>query len=294
MKLSIVRKIASVGSALLMVMLLLAVQSVEAQELDGALKRIKSSSTLNLGYLQFAPPFSLLGPDKIPAGYSIDLCKQVATAIQKQLNVNLKINWVEVTPENRISMVEQGKVDIECGTSTATLSRREKVDFSLMTFVDGATLLTLVNSPVRTLSDLSGKRIGVIPGTTTEKALARFLKDKSITAVTVPVKDHAEGRTALEKGTVQALASDQGILVGLAVTTSDPKRFALSDQLFSYEPYAFMLHRNDPAFRLAVDRALAAVYRSGEILTIYDRWFGVLGKPSEAIKAMYQLAALPE
>jgi len=288
------RKFMFSGSALLIVMTLFAAQSVEAQELDGTLKRIKASGAINLGYIQFAPPFSLLGPDKIPAGYSIDLCKHVASVIQKQLNVTLKVNWVEVTTENRISMVDQGKVDLECSTSTITLSRQDKVDFSLMTFVDGASLLTLASSPIRSLSNLSGKRIAVIPGTTTEKALAKFLKDESITAVTVPVKDHTEGRAALENGSVYALASDQGILIGLALTTSDPKRFALSDRLISYEPYGFMLHRNDAAFRTAVNRALAELYRSGEVLAVYDRWFGVLGKPSEVITAMYMLNGLPE
>jgi len=276
------------------VMTLGAVQSVEAQDLDGTLKRIKASSTINLGYVQFAPPFSLLGPDKVPAGYSIDLCKHVASVIQKQLNVNLKLNWVEVTTENRMNLVDQGKVDLECSTSTITLSRQDKVDFSLMTFIDGASFLTLTSSPIRSLSDLSGKRIAVIPGTTTEKALAKFLKDEFITAVTVPVKDHTEGRTALERGNVAALASDQGILIGLALTTADPKRFTLSDRLISYEPYGFMLHRNDAAFRTAVNRALAGLYRSGEVLAIYDRWFGVLGKPSEALKGMYMLNGLPE
>jgi len=288
------RKFMVSGSALLIVMTLCAVQSVEAQDLDGTLKRIKASSTINLGYVQFAPPFSLLGPDKVPAGYSIDLCKHIASVIQKQLNVNLKLNWVEVTTENRMNLVDQGKVDLECSTSTITLSRQDKVDFSLMTFVDGASFLTLTSSPIRSLSDLSGKRIAVIPGTTTEKALAKFLKDEFITAVTVPVKDHTEGRTALERGNVAALASDQGILIGLALTTADPKRFTLSDRLISYEPYGFMLHRNDAAFRTAVNRALAGLYRSGEVLAIYDRWFGVLGKPSEALKGMYMLNGLPE
>jgi ABC-type amino acid transport substrate-binding protein len=282
------------GSALLIVMPLLAVPSVQAQELDGALKRIKTSNTLNLGYLEDAPPFSFLGPDKKPAGYSIDLCMRIASGIQKQLDANLKLNWVVVTAENRISMVEQSKVDIECGTTTATLSRQEKVDFSLMTFIDGGTMLTLANSPLRTLSDLAGKKIAVISGTTTEKALAKFLKEEFVTVVTVPVKDHIEGRTAVENGTVEAFASDQGILVGLALTAADPKRFSLAEGLFSYEPYALMLHRNDPSFRLAVNRALAALYRSGDIFPIYDHWFGALGKPGEAIQTMYLLNGLPE
>ena len=287
------RKFVFSGSALLIVMALFAVQSVEAQELDGTLKRIKSAGSINLGYVQFAPPFSLLGPDKVPAGYSIDLCKHIVTVLQKQLSATLKTNWVELTPENRINMVEQGKVDLECSTSTMTLSRLDRVDFSLFTFVDGATFLTLAKSNLGT-TNLSGKRIAVITGTTTEKALARYLKEEAVKAVTVPVKDHTEGRTALESGKVDALAGDQGILVGLAVTTPDPKRFALAERLISYEPYAFMMRRNDPAFRNAVNRALAGLYRSGEINTIFTRWFGLLGKPSDALKTMYVLNSLPE
>jgi ABC-type amino acid transport substrate-binding protein len=282
-------------TALLIVMPLLSVPSVEAQTLEGTLKKIKDSSTMNLGYLADAPPFSFLGPDKKPTGYSVELCTRIASSIQKQLNVNLKLNWVEVTAENRISMVEQGKVDIECGTTTTSLSRYEKVDFSLMTYVDGGTLLTLANSPLRSLTDLSGKKIAVITGTTTETALAKFLKEQFVTAVQlVPVKDHVEGRTALENGTVEAFASDQAILIALALTAKDPKRFALADGLFSYEPYAFMLRRNDPSYRLAVNRALAALYRSGEILPIYDSWFGALGKVGDAIEAMYMINGLPE
>ena len=269
--------------------------AAHAEELTGTLKKIKDSSTMNLGYLADAPPFSFLAPDKKPTGYSVDLCTRVAAAIQKQLNVNLKLNWVAVTAENRISMVEQGKIDIECGTTTTSLSRYEKVDFSMMTFVDGGTLLTLANSPLHTLSDLSGKKIAVITGTTTEKALAKYLKDEFVTGVQLfPVKDHNEGRAALESGTVEAFASDQAILIGLALTSKDPKRFALADGLFSYEPYAFMLRRNDASFRLAVNRALAALYRSGEVLPIYDGWFGALGKVSDPIEIMYQINGLPE
>ena len=210
-------------TAMLIVMPLFSVQSVEAQTLDGTLKKIKDSSTMNLGYLADAPPFSFLGPDKKPTGYSVDLCTRIASSIQKQLNVNLKLNWVVVTAENRISMVEQGKVDIECGTTTTSLSRYEKVDFSLMTFVDGGSLLIRADSTLRSLSDLAGKRVAVIPSTTTQAALARYLKEEFVTIEQVPVKDHTEGRTAVENKTVEAYASDSGILIGLALTSKDPK-----------------------------------------------------------------------
>jgi glutamate/aspartate transport system substrate-binding protein len=288
------RRMAFPGSALLIITLLLQVEPVKAQQLDGTLKNIKATSTLNLGYLESAPPFSLTGPDNKPAGYSIDLCTRVASAIQKQLEVNLKLNWVAVTPENRMRMVEEGKIDLECGTTTATLSRQEKVDFSLMTFVDGGSLLIRADSTLRSLSDLAGKRVAVISGTTTQAALARYLKEEFVTIEQVPVKDHVEGRNAVENKTVEAYASDSAILIGLALTAKDPKQFDIADGLFSYEPYGFMMRRNDPAFRLAVNRALAALYRSGDIGAIYDRWFGAFGKPSDAIVAMYMLNGLPE
>ena len=264
------------------------------QQLDGTLKKIKDSSTFTLGYLTSAPPFSFPGPDKRPVGYSIDLCTQIASSIQKQLGANLKLNWVPVTTENRLDMVASGKVDIECGTSTASLSRQERVDFSLMTFVDGGGLLTKKDFALRAVADLTDKKIAVIPGTTTEPALAKALKEEFVSVQTVHVKNHVEGLQAVEKGTADAFASDRGILVGLVVTAKDPSLFALPPVLFSYEPHGFMVRRNDAAFRLAVNRALAGLYRSGEIAAIYDRWFGAFGKPSAAIQAMYLLNGLPE
>ncbi len=264
------------------------------QELDGTLKKIKASSTLTLGYLESAPPFSFPGPDRRPVGYSIDLCTHVASAVQKQLGINLKLTWVPVTTDNRIDMVASSKVDIDCTTTTATLSRQEKVDFSLMTFADGGGLLTKSDLKLRAVADLADKRIAVIPGTTTETALTKFLKEQFVTVQLVRVKNHLDGLGAVEKGLAEAFASDRGILIGLAVTSKDPSLFALPSILFSYEPYGFMVRRNDAAFRLAVNRALAGLYRSGDIAQIYERWFGAFGKPSEAIQAMYVLNGLPE
>jgi ABC-type amino acid transport substrate-binding protein len=273
---------------------LVIVTSVRAQDLDGTLKKIKASGSFTIGYRDAAPPFSFSGPDKRPVGYSVDLCNYVANAVQKQLGMtDLKIAWVPVTAENRIDMVVQGKIDIECGTTTATLSRQERVDFSLMTFVDGGSLLTTSDKGIREMADFSGKRIAVIPGTTTEKALAEYLKKKSIAVQTVRVKDHPEGLKAIEEGTAEAFASDRGILIGLAAA-KDPTRYFLANMLFSYEPYGLVVRRNDAAFRLVVNRALAELYRSGQVEAIYDRWFGALGKGSEAIHIMYLLNGLPE
>ncbi len=265
------------------------------QELEGTLKKIKASATLTIGYRESSPPFSFLGADKRPIGFSIDLCRQVARDIQQRLGLaDLKLSWVAVTPESRIAAITQGTVDIECGSTTVTLARHEQVDFSLMTFLDGGSLLTLSTSNLRGLGDLAGKRIAVARGTTTEKALAEYLKGEFITVQTVLVKDQAEGVAALEAGRVDAYASDRSILIGLALTSKDPKGYALANVGFSYEPYALMVPRNDAAFRLAVNRTLARLYRSGEIASIFDGWFGGFGKPSGALQALYRINALPE
>jgi ABC-type amino acid transport substrate-binding protein len=278
--------------AILAVLLLARVTA--AQELDGTLKKIKTSGTLTIGYRESAPPFSFPGPDRRPVGYSIDLCTHVASEIQKQLGINLKLNWVPVTADNRVDMVVQKKIDIECGTTTASLSRQERVDFSLMTFVDGGGLLTKADSEIHSVADLADKRIAIIPGTTTETALMKYLKEEFVSVKFVQVKDHLAGLAAVEKDSADAFASDRGILIGLVVTSKEPSHYAVPSFLFSYEPYGFMVQRNDGAFRLAVNRALAGLYRAGRALPIYEKWFGAFGKPSPALQAVYLLNGLPE
>jgi ABC-type amino acid transport substrate-binding protein len=181
-----------------LLVVLILTSPVFAQELDGTLKKIKTSGTLTIGYREAAPPFSFPGPDRQPVGYSIDLCTHVASEIQKQLGINLKLNWMPVTADNRVEMVEQGKIDIECGTTTASLSRQERVDFSLMTFVDGGGLLTKVDADLHSVADLADRRIAIIPGTTTETALTKFLKEQFVTVKFVPVKDYLGGIAAVE------------------------------------------------------------------------------------------------
>jgi ABC-type amino acid transport substrate-binding protein len=273
----------------------LAASPAAGQDLQGTLKKISDTKTINIGYRETAVPFSFVGADKQPAGYTVDLCRRVAGGIQQQLKLaDLKINWVMVTSENRIQMVANGTVDIECGTTTHTLSRSEQVDFSLMTFVDGGTFLVRTEGKIASISDLSGKKVGVIPSTTTATALNDALQRSFTTVQIVPVKDHADGLAALERGAVDAYASDRTILIGLAVTSKDPSKLMLSDQGFSYEPYGLVVRRNDSAFRLAVNRVLANIYRGAQIVEIYNRWFGAFGRPSTLLQIMYLLNAIPE
>lgn len=266
-----------------------------AQTLTGTLKKVADSGTLTIGYRENALPFSYTGSDGKPAGYSIDLCQEIAVAVQQELKLpNMAVRWVPVTPENRVDAVANGTVDIECGSTTASLSRQEKVDFTLMTFVDGASLLIAEGSGLKTVADLAGKRIGVVPGTTTEKAVADFLRGQSLTATVVPVKDHDEGLAALQTSKIEAYASDRIILVGLVLQARGTSRYALISDDLSYEPYGFMLRRDDSAFRFLANRVLARIYRSGAIGAIYSKWFGALGKPTPALVLMYALQGLPE
>ena len=266
-----------------------------AQDLQGTLKKIKDSGTITIGYREQSVPFSFKGTDGKPAGYSVDLCQRIATGVQQQLKLSkLDVKWVAVTPETRVSSVVNGTIDLECGSTTNSLSRQEQVDFSHMTFVDGGSLLVKTSQKLAAFQDLSGKKIGVVPGTTTETAVKNALQKAFVTAQTVPVKDHREGLSALDAGTIDAYASDRTILIGLAVTANDPTQYAIAEQYLSYEPYGFMLKRGDAPFRLAVNRVLSSLYRSGEIMQIYGRWFGKLGQPGNLLIAMYALHALPE
>jgi len=259
---------------------------------SGTLDRIKATKTINLGYRDSSVPFSFVGTDQKPTGYSVELCQRVADDLKRDLQIpDLAVKWTLVTVESRMAAVQNGTIDLECGSTTNTLSRQSQVDFSLTTFVTGASLLALKETAT---ANLSGLRIAVIPGTTTERVLKEAL-NKSFTTVTlIPVKDHADGRTALEQKTADAYASDREILIGLVLTAQKPGDFILVDRYFSYEPYALMLRRNDPDFRIAVDRSLARLYRSGEVITIYRRWLGSLGAPDALQLATWAIQGLPE
>ncbi|MGH7343659.1 MAG: amino acid ABC transporter substrate-binding protein [Candidatus Rokuibacteriota bacterium] len=266
-----------------------------AQDLQGTLKKIKDSGTIVLGYREQSLPFSFRGDDGKPTGYSVDLCQRIATGIQQQLKLpKLDVKWVAVTPESRIASVVNGTIDLECGSTTNSLSRQEQVDFSHMTFVDGGSLLVKMSTNLATLQDLGGKKVGVIPGTTTEGAMRTVFQRTQVNAQIVPVTDHRGGLAALESGSIDAYASDRVILIGLAATAKEPAQFAIAEQYLSYEPYGFMLRRGDAPFRLAVNRVLSSLYRSGEIMQIYGRWFGKLGPPAKILIAMYAIHALPE
>jgi ABC-type amino acid transport substrate-binding protein len=266
-----------------------------AQGTPDTLAKIKAAKAITVAFSADSLPFSFVDTNNQPNGYSIDLCKRVVAALGRVTGVpDLKINWAVDTVPNRIAMVASGKADLECANTTESQSRLKQVDFSNLIFVDGGGFLVRADSDVNGFGDLAGKSVAVTTGTTTQQRLAQMLKDRLINAKVVEVKDGVEGVALLESKAVAAFASDKIKLVGLAAQAKDPKMFALLTEDLSFEPYAFMLPRNDSAFRLEVNRALTQVYLSGEIDPIFTKWLGPLGRPSGLLAAMYLLNAIPE
>ena len=272
--------------------LALAVTATNAQTLD----KIRKSGVITLGYIDGAAPFSYTDGNNEAQGYSVELCRAVADGVAAQLKrTGVKTRWVKLTIQNRIDAVRKGQVDIECSTTTWTLSRQQLVDFSLVTFIDGGSLLVGAKSEAYRLQDLAAKRIAVLRGTTTEKALREALARRSVQAEVVLVDKRDEGLTLLREAQVEAFAADRTTLIGVVVMSgTGAGQYRLLDQDFSIEQYALMLPRGDHDFRLAVNRVLARVYRTGEIEKIYGRWLGPLGPPSLLLSATYFIQTISE
>ena len=260
----------------------------------GVLDRISQDKTIRIAYREDAPPFSY--KDKIgePAGFMVDLCRGVAKKLAEQLNLTpLNVTYVAVTAADRFETIRQQKADLLCEPTSATLSRRELVDFSLATFVDGASLMIRADGP-HDLKAMSGKKIGVLAGTTTEQGLRNTLKAVGITADIIPAKTHAEGLSMLDDGKISAYFGDRSILVSLIRGSKAPRKLALAENYLSVEPYALALPHGDDEFRLAVDRTLSHIYRSGEIAGIFNRTFGANAKPGQVLQTLYLITGLPD
>ena len=275
--------------------LALCVLAAPAAAQSVTLDKIRKTGVITMGYVEGSAPFSFTDAGKQPQGYSVDLCRAVASGIRAQLKLaSLETRWVPVTIQDRIEAVKSGRVDIECSTTTWTLSRQADVDFSLVTFVDGGSILTRTESEAGRLTDFGGKRIAVITSTTTEKVLRETLARRSIKAEVVTVRTRDAGLQLLDQRKVEGFASDRIVLIGVVMTGKAKGTFKLLDEDFSIEPYALPLPRGDADFRLAVNRVLAGLYRSGDIDRIYNEWLGKLGPPSLLLSAAFFIQGLAE
>lgn len=270
--------------------------SAMARDAEGTLDKIKRTGEFVIGYRADASPLSYENGDGVPSGYSVDLCRRIAAGVKAHLaGREIETRFVKITADERLSAVADGKIDIECGSTTITLSRQEQVDFSMPTFVTGGSVLSLSATGIQDVSDLAGKKVGVAKGTTTVDQLTRHLADKLVDAEIVIVNDRSEGMKQLNRGDIDALASDQIVLIGQVIESVNPQRYSIISEIFSYEPYGFALRRNDADFRLVVNSALAQVFRSGEEGEIFYKWIGRIGiSVPPILAAMYQLGAIAE
>jgi ABC-type amino acid transport substrate-binding protein len=262
----------------------------------GTLEKIRSTGTITLGYIENAAPFSFVDAKGEPQGYSAELCREIARGIGAQLGLpKLETRWVALTIQNRLEAVSARRVDLECSTTTWTLARQRNVDFSLITFVDGGSVLTRAGAGLGRLADLNGKRIAVIKGTTTEQALRASLARYAPNAEVLTVSTRPEGFKLVEESKVEGFAADRTTLVGqFLAKPGSGAAYRLLDEDFSIEPYAFALPSGEHDYRLAVNRVLARLYRTGEIAKVYDRWLGPLGPPSALLSATYFVQGISE
>jgi len=241
----------------------------------GTLKKIKDSGTVVIGHREASVPFSYIGPDQKVVGYSIDICMKIVDALKAELGVDkLDVKYVPVTPQTRIPLIANGNVNIECGSTTNTLTRQKQVDYAYTTYLTGTKLLVKKTSGIKEVEDLKGRAIALAQGTTNERAIKEAIVKLNIADVKVlNVKDHAEGFLALETDRVDAYSTDDIQLYGLIAKSKSPADYEVVGRFLSFDPYALMLPRDDSAFRLVVNKTLAGLFRSGEIEQIYNKWF---------------------
>jgi glutamate/aspartate transport system substrate-binding protein len=270
-----------------------------AQDDSFVLKRIKERGVINMGHREASIPFSYIGPDGKPIGYSIDLCMKFIDKIKEEIGApDLKIKYVPVTSQTRIPLMANGTIDLECGSTTNNLTRQKQVDYLAITFITGTQIAVKKSSGIKEIEDLNGKAIALSLGTTNEKAVKAVMQEKGLDIKTVMVKDHPQGWLALETDRVDAYATDHVLLYGLISKSKDPGQFEVTGRFLSYDPYGIMVPRNDSTYRRLGNVVLADLMRSGEIIKIYNKWFNPgptnINMPlSATLRTAFEIQALP-
>ncbi|MBX3586384.1 MAG: amino acid ABC transporter substrate-binding protein [Ramlibacter sp.] len=246
-----------------------------AAQAQGVLDRVKAGGKLVIAHRESSVPFSYIDPvSRQPMGYALDLCLKVAEAVGKKVGVkNVPVELMLVTPANRIAMVEQGKADMECGSTTNNAERRQKVAFTIPHFITGARLLVRADSKVDRIEDLMGKKLVSTKGTTPLKAADQANRERLMGITILEAPDHARAVEMVEKGEADAFVMDDVLLFGLAANRPNPAALKVVGKFLTTEPLAIMLPREDPAFKKVVDDEMRRLIVSHEILPIYDKWF---------------------
>lgn len=269
--------------------------SALAAEFTGTLKKIHESGKIVIGHRESSVPFSYLDKNQNPTGYSIELCMKIVDSVEKAVGKSLEVKYVPVNPKTRIALMANGTIDLECGATTNNLTRQKQVEYMPTTFITGTKLLVKKGTGIASVADLDGKAIGLAQGTTNERAIKAIVEKEKMNVKILPVKDHSEGFLALETDRVDAYSTDHILLFGLISKAKSPEEYEVVGDFLSFDPYAIMVRRDDSAFELIGKQTLADLFRSGEINTIYDRWFVPMGvERTDLLNAAFQIQALPE
>ena len=286
------KSVVRILSTLTVALILLVSQPTNADTLGD----IRSSGEIRLAYRSDTPPFSSHNADKQPEGFTIDLCSIIAEDIRIQLGLDdLKINWIRVNADNRIDAFASGEAHMECGATTITFARQEKVDFSNLTYATGASLMRWNDADIDNIFDLVGKKVSVVGGTTTEKVIRDALETNRISARVVVVGSHAEALQQLIDRRIDAMAADQATLFGIGYKTQCEDDLVITEDMLSFEPYALPLPRNDADFRLVVNRSLSNLYIRGDVGRSWQKWFGQHDvQPTRMLLMLYRLNSFVE
>ena len=251
--------------------MLIAAAAVQA---GPVLDRVAAGGKLVVAHRESSIPFSYLDQEKKPVGYALDLCLKLAEAVRKKTGAkNMQVEFLQVTPANRIAMVEQGNADLECGSTTNNADRRQKVAFTIPHFITGARMLVRADSKIERIEDLYGKKLVSTKGTTPLKAAEQANRERLLHITIMEAPDHAKAVEMVESGEADAFVMDDVLLYGLAANRPKPEALKVVGKFLTTEPLAIMLPKNDPEFKKVVDDEMRRLILSKEIQPIYDRWF---------------------
>lgn len=245
-----------------------------AQQLTGTLKKIKDTGSIVIGHRESSIPFSYYDDKQKAVGYAVDLCLRIVEAVRSHLNLEtLKVKYNPVVSATRISLMANGTIDLECGSTTNNPARQKQVSFTITHFVAAARFASRKADNLRTLEDLRGKTVVSTSGTTNIRLVARLNVKKKLGMNIIAAKDHAEAFRTMQAGRAAAFFMDDILLYGLVANSKNPGDFVISSDALSVEPYGIMVRQDDPAFKKVVDAAMTRLYRSGDINGIYEKWF---------------------
>ncbi|MBR1211070.1 MULTISPECIES: amino acid ABC transporter substrate-binding protein [unclassified Bradyrhizobium] len=272
------------------------ITAAQAQSSDPILNRIKQKKQISIGYREASIPFSFLNDERKPVGYALDICTKVVDAVKQKLELpDLAVNYIAVNPQNRIALVANGTVDIECGSTVNTISRQSQADFSTAHFISATRLLVKTSSGLQEVEDIDGKAIALPINTTPERLIKRLIEEKKLKVKIVPVRDNSEGFLALSTGRADAFSTDDILLFGLRNSAPNPSDYEVVGRPLSFDPYGLMVQKNSTVFLSTVNATIARLIRSGEMQALYAKWFTPLSvELAPDLAAAFKLGATPE